>query len=136
METIKKNEMIVKLMALKGVNKNELAVLIGKSSRTIDRMIKEETAPSEIVLHKIADALKIDRSYWDTGIIKDISIKENPWKDEAYMNLKKERDYFKQRYEMIFDMLMTGKKPQTLNLNFLKTSKEAGFNTNLLEVAA
>jgi transcriptional regulator with XRE-family HTH domain len=126
-----RNDLVIKLMKEKNKSEMQLASLLGKGPGTIYKITSYTSTPSDTTLKLISAALDVDDSYWDTGIIKERreskvsnSISESPWKDEAYTNLKAEKEYFKSRYEKLLEILLTGKKPE--NLNFLKAPVYAG----------
>lgn len=148
MKKTEKKELAIKLLEEKGISKRDFAELTGMSERTYDRLFEDKGNPTDSTLIRLSDALNVHKSYWNNGIIteKKISINEgaelnwsdeSSWKEEAYNNLKEQRDYFKSRYDLLFEMMVMGRKPEEVR-NFSATSKEAGFelNANPLEVAA
>lgn len=135
-EKEKKNDLVIKLMQEKRKNEKQMAALTGKDVGMFYKITGKKNSPSETTLTIIANALGVNESYWETGVIIDKKLENDnkialdpTWKDEAYTNLKEEKEYFKQKYEKIqsnyeviqskyqriMEALLSGKKPEELN---------------------
>lgn len=129
-EKERRNDLVIKLMKEKQKSETQLASLMGKGPGTIYKITGKKSTPSDTTLMLISAALNVDDSYWETGIITERSeskvnnvVADAPWREEAYQNLKQEKEYFKRNYEKVLEMLLTGKKPE--NLNFRKAPESA-----------
>lgn len=117
------NDRIIDLMKSRGYDEVFLAKSIGKNPSTIYRITAKDTVPSKTTVKLISEALSVDFLFLLTGKMQQnatIQEKENPWKDEAYVTLKNEVSYLKQKYDQLMDAILTGK------LGKHKTSAYAG----------
>ena len=124
MKKLNSNDLLIKYLEEKGMDYEELASKTGIHPTTLFRITKKESAPSKTTLKVIADAMRFDNSYWKTGVLTEIVAEFNkpdtihePWRDEAYTNLKEEKEYFKRNYERLLEILLSGKKPENLNFH-------------------
>lgn len=116
-----------------GMSQTEFAVDLDSSVSLISKIESGDIEPSPKLLKRVCDKFGVDSDWLGQGKgelsastkIKDINV--NPWKDEAYKQLKQERDYFKDRYTKAIDAILSG------NLGKLLALKSAG--TRLRKVA-
>lgn len=123
--TMKKNvnERIRHVRSVLVMNQTEFAAAIETSVSLISKIESGDLEPSPKLLKKMCEKFGID-SEWLSDGKGELSINlsktpDNPWKEEAYTNLKSERDYFKEKYTKVIDAILSG------NLGKLLALKEA-----------
>ena len=143
MKKLNANDLLIKYLEDNNMDYQELASKTGIHPTTLFRIVKKESTPNRTTLKGIADAMKFDYSYWKTGVLTEVvatlnsgddPLNETPWRDEAYANLKEEKEYFKRNYEKLLEILLTGKKPENLNFHRALDYAADGFIVNINEM--
>ena len=109
---------------------DQFAALCDISTNSLSKIENDATVPTKKTLQKIIDKTGVDKDWllFNKGYMEIAKPaigemdSESPWKDEAYSNLKAEKEYFKRNYEKLLEILLSGKKPE--NLNFPKSLDE------------
>lgn len=116
-ETI--NDRVIKAFEALKADPEKIAADSGVNLATIKRILGKENKPNRTTVNAIASAMGVEGDYlWlGKGQMKAKAEEEkNPWKDEAYVNLKEERDYFKNKFTEIMDAIISGKLGKLLAL--------------------
>lgn len=107
------------------MNQTEFAAAIESSVSLISKIESGDLEPSPKLLKRICENFGVPPDWLETGkgelkfevVVKKIA---DPWKEEAYVQVQKERDYFKERYTKVIDAILSG------NLGKLLALKSAG----------
>jgi transcriptional regulator with XRE-family HTH domain len=125
------NERVEILRKRMGLTQQQFADLCRLTNTTIHRLEKGGNEPQQSTLSSIITGTGVNDKWLLEGEGELTFVKkaekpesDSPWRDEAYANLKQEKEYFKRNYEKLLEILLSGKKPE--NLNFLKASEYAG----------
>lgn len=118
-----KKERIALLKSTLDIGNNELANKAKISAVTVWNIEKGESVSAKTD-RSIIKAFNLNRDWWHTGkgemfssqpaIEEETSV--NPWKDEAYINLKSQLDYWQNKYDQLFDAVVSGKLGKLLAL--------------------
>lgn len=136
---LKPNQRVKQLREYLGKTQQEFCNLTGITITSLSRIENDLTIPSRKTMEKIAGRTGVKEEWLIDGmgeflvnssLIQEYNkpVSDTPWREEAYANLKAEKEYFKRNYEKLLEILLSGKKPE--NLNFPKTSESAWMLNN------
>lgn len=119
-----------------GLNQTQFAVQAGLSLPTISSIESNSAEASSKTIKAIVKSFNANESWLLTGkgdMFMEGGLKQsyttevlnsNPWKDEAYNNLKSQLDAMQRRYDALFDAVVSGKLGKLLALKYAGNLKQ------------